>query len=89
MTTTSLSDNLSFLGILIISSWGLGQIAIATKSILACACFHLSVQFMMFNLYIKDGITTNQKLYILAILILCWIIILKIWERSIQIHDYK
>lgn len=32
--------NITFLLILFFASWGIGQIAISSKSIIACACFH-------------------------------------------------
>src|SRR5690606_10564804 len=45
----SVQENLFFMGLLILGSWGIGQIAEATKSIVASACFHLIVQIMSFN----------------------------------------
>lgn len=75
-------NNLQVLIILIIGSWGLGQVAIATKSIIACACFHLVIQIISYNSLIKNGLDGNQKLLIIAICIVSWILILKKWNSK-------
>ncbi|WP_413513778.1 type II CAAX prenyl endopeptidase Rce1 family protein [Myroides odoratus] len=81
LTNSDFFSNILFLGLLIFGSWGIGQVLIATKSIVACACFHLVVQIISFNSLIKDGLNINAKLIILAICITSWIIILKRWEK--------
>ena len=77
LTEASVQENLFFLGMLILGSWGIGQVAEATKSILACACFHLGVQIMMFNSLIKNGLDGTQKLVILAVCVGLWILVLR------------
>ncbi len=83
LTDASLQDNLFFLGMMIFGSWGIGQVAEATKSILVCACFHLTIQIMMFNALIRNGISLHEKLIILAIALTCYVALVKRWERKV------
>jgi hypothetical protein len=78
----SILSNLQFLVILIFGSWGLGQVARKTKSIIVCTCFHLLINIMMFNPIIKNGITGSSKLIILFVSIGIWIFVLRIWEKK-------
>ena len=81
LTGASLGDNLFFLGMMILGSWGIGQVAEATKSILACACFHLIIQIMMFNALIRSGISLQEKAVILAVAAISYFWLVKKWER--------
>ena len=78
----SILSNLLSLGILILGSWGIGQVAMKTKSIIACTCFHLLVNIMMFNPIMKDGITGSSKLIILFVCIGIWIFVLSMWGKN-------
>ena len=89
LTAASLGDNLFFLSMMIFGSWGIGQVAEATKSILASACFHLIIQIMMFNALIKNGIDGIEKLVILGVSVILWFIIIKKWERGNTISEKK
>lgn len=82
LTTATIGDNLFFLAMMIFASWGIGQVAESTKSILACACFHLIIQIMMFNALIKNGINGNEKLIILGVSVVLWFVIIKKWEKE-------
>jgi len=82
LTSASIGDNLFFLAMMIFGSWGIGQVAESTKSILACACFHLIIQIMMFNALIKNGIDGTEKLIILGVSVLLWFLIIKKWEQQ-------
>jgi membrane protease YdiL (CAAX protease family) len=82
LTKASLGDNLFFLGMMILGSWGIGQVAESTKSILASACFHMIIQIMMLNALIKDGIDGTEKIIILGISIVVWFVIIKKWEKE-------
>jgi uncharacterized protein len=79
---STISENLFFLSMMILGSWGIGKIVELTKSIVASACFHLIIQIMMFNSFIKNGIDLTQKLIILGVSILLWIIILRQWDKQ-------
>jgi hypothetical protein len=81
LTGASLADNLFFLGMMILGSWGIGQVATATKSILACACFHLIIQIMMFNALIRNGISLQEKAIILSVAAISYFWLVKKWER--------
>ena len=82
LTKASAGDNLFFLGMMIFGSWGIGQVAESTKSIVACACFHMIIQIMMFNALLKNGIDGNEKVLILVISIGIWLVIMKKWEKE-------
>lgn len=82
LTEATLTENIFFLGMLLLGSWGIGQVVESTKSILASACFHLIIQIMMFNSLIKDGLDGTQKLIILGVSIFIWIIILGRWKKE-------
>ncbi|MFZ2283621.1 MAG: CPBP family intramembrane glutamic endopeptidase [Lutibacter sp.] len=82
LTKASVGDNLFFLTMMIFGSWGIGQVAELTKSILASACFHLIIQIMMFNALIKNGINGTEKIIILIISVGIWIIIMNKWKKE-------
>jgi len=82
ITDLSIKGNLFFLGMMIFGSWGIGQVAESTKSILASACFHLIIQIMMFNSLIRNGIDGTEKLIILGLSVVLWFIIIKKWEKE-------
>jgi uncharacterized protein len=89
LTQATVGDNLFFLAMMIFGSWGIGQVAESTKSILACACFHLIIQIMMFNALIKNGIDGIEKLIIIGVSIILWFIIIKKWEKGNTIATNK
>jgi hypothetical protein len=82
LTDVTLGENLFFLGMMIFGSWGIGQVANATKSILASACFHLIIQIMMFNALIRNGISGTEKIIILSITTILLFAIVKKWEKQ-------
>jgi membrane protease YdiL (CAAX protease family) len=82
LTKASVGDNLFFLGMMILGSWGIGQVAESTKSIIASACFHMVIQIMMFNTLIKDGIDGTEKIVILGVSVVIWFVIIKKWEKE-------
>jgi membrane protease YdiL (CAAX protease family) len=77
LSEASLQENLMFLFMLILGSWGLGQVITTTRSIVITASFHLLIQLMMFNALIKDGLSGKYKLIILAVSILVWMMMFK------------
>ena len=68
---------------MIFGSRGIGQVAETTKSILASACFHLIINIMMYNSLIKNGLDGTQKLIILGVSVILWIIITEKWKKEI------
>ena len=82
LTKASVGNNLFFLGMMILGSWGIGQVAESTKSIIASACFHMIIQIMMFNALIKNGIDGTEKTVILGVSVAIWFMIIKKWEKE-------
>lgn len=86
---TTITDNLFFLSMMIFGSWGIGQVAESTKSILASACFHLIIQIMMLNSLIKNGIDGTDKIIILVVSVGIWFVIIKRWEKEHPINKIE
>lgn len=86
LTEASVGDNIFFFAMMVFGSWGIGQVAESTKSIMACACFHLIIQIMMFNALIKNGIDSTEKLIIISVSVALWFIIIKKWEKDNTIN---
>ena len=82
LTKASIGDNLFFLAMMILGSWGIGQVAESKKSIIASSCFHMIIQIMMFNALIKDGINGTEKIVILGVSVGIWFVIIKKWEKE-------
>jgi len=82
LTKATVEDNLFFMGMMIFGSWGIGQVAGSTKSIMASACFHMIIQIMMFNPLIRNGINGTEKLIVLGISVIIWYVIIKKWEKD-------
>ena len=77
--------NLKFFSWLLLGSWGIGKVVELTKSIFAATCFHMIINIVMFNGYIKDGIEGNEKMIILGVSILSWILILRTWKKETMV----
>ena len=81
LSNTDIIDNLIFLGMVIFGSWGIGQIAIATKSIIACAAFHFVVNIFTVNQLIKNGFDGNLKWIAIGIILTVSILIVSKWTK--------
>ena len=66
---------------MIFGSWGIGQIAIATKSITACAAFHFVVNIFTVNQLLKKGFDGNLKWVAIGIILTLSIIIVNKWTK--------
>ncbi len=84
LTEATVLDNLFFLGMLIMGSWGIGKVSELTNSILACSCFHLIVNIFMYNHFFNNAFTGYSKLIIVTVSILFWILILTKWKKDLQ-----
>jgi hypothetical protein len=78
----NLIQNIMFFGWLILGSWGLGKIIKLTKSLFAVTCFHMIINILLFNGFIKDGLDRLDKVIIFGVLALTWTLILIIWKRE-------
>ena len=85
LTEATFVDNLFFLGVLIAGSWGIGKIAELTNSILACSCFHLIVNILMYNHFFNNAFSGTSKLIILIVSIVIWILILIKWKKDLKV----
>jgi hypothetical protein len=72
---------------MVLGSWGIGQVAESTKSIIASACFHMIIQIMMFNALIKNGIDGTEKIVILGFSVAIWFVMIRKWEKENTITD--
>ncbi len=84
LTNVSLADNLFFLGILTLGSWGIGQVAELTNSILACSCFHFVVNVFSYNYFFNNAFSETNKIIILMVSISLWILILIKWKKDLK-----
>ena len=80
---TTVFDELKFFGILVFASWGIGAIAEKTKSVFACACFHLIGSILTFSPLISNSFDNQTRYIIFGICLFSWIIIVNTWEKSI------
>jgi len=84
-----LVQNVIFFGWLMIGSWGLGKIVQLTKSIFAATCFHLVINILLFNGFIKDGLDKTDKIIVLGVLVPIWILILIKWKKEKTIANTR
>ncbi len=84
LRTPELMPNLILLLALIVGSWGIGKIVKLTKSILAASCFHMVINIILFNGYIRNGLDRTNKIVILAVLIPIWMLILLRWKKEMK-----
>lgn len=82
VSNTNIIDNITMLAITIVASWGIGQIAIATKSIIACAAFHFVVNIFTFNNLIKNGFEGNSKWIAFGVIFIVSVLITQKWPKS-------
>ena len=89
LTNQNVLDNLYFFCWMVFGSWGIGKVVESTKSILAATCFHMIINIALFNSTIKNGLTVNNKILIIGISIITWVIIIKTWERKQKVKTIE
>ncbi|MCC7501432.1 MAG: CPBP family intramembrane metalloprotease [Flavobacteriales bacterium] len=72
--------NVFFLGTLVLGSWGIGQVAVITRSIAACACFHFIINIALFNVFFHKALDPPMLAGVMVACIGAWILILRKWE---------
>lgn len=75
-----LQANLTFFGIIVLGSWGIGKVIHSTKSILSASCFHMIYNIWMLRAGFEVSVEPSQKLWIIGISVALWILIIKLWE---------
>lgn len=79
---TTIIFELKMLAILILASWGIGQIAIKTHSVLASACFHFIGSILGFSPLLSTSFDNTTRYIICAIVLTLWIIIVNTWDKK-------
>jgi len=74
---------------MIFASLGLGQIIEKTKSVLAATGFHMIINVFIFNPSISKNIKGLDKILILIIPLILYIIILSFWNNFSLINQKK
>jgi membrane protease YdiL (CAAX protease family) len=78
----SVLANVLFLGTLVLGSWGIGQVAVLTRSIGASACIHFVVNITFFNVFFHKAFDPMMLGVVIAVCIGSWVVILKRWKAK-------
>lgn len=81
LENTGVLPNLFFFGTLVLGSWGIGQVAVLTRSIGASACFHFLVNISLFNVFFHKAVDTTALLFIISASVAIWIVVLRRWKK--------
>ncbi len=73
--------NVLFLGTLVLGSWGIGQVAVLTRSIGASACVHFVVNITFFNVFFHKAFDPMMLGVVIAVCIGVWVFILRKWMK--------
>ena len=74
--------NFKFFGWLLAGSWGISKLMELTKSVLVATSFHMGINIIMFNGFIKDGIDSTSKIIIIGVCIAVWVMVLIKWSKE-------
>lgn len=83
LENTGFWPNVFFLGTLVLGSWGIGQVAVITRSIGACACFHFIINIALFNVFFHEALDPPMLAAVMVACIGAWILILRKWEGRV------
>lgn len=81
---TTLLFELKMLAIFIFASWGIGQIAEKTHSILASSCFHFIGSILGFSPLLSTSFDNTTRYIICAIVLTLWILIVNTWDKKAE-----
>jgi len=81
LSPSNVWNEIIFWIVAVAGSWGIGQIANTTYSILACTCFHMIGNIMSRFKLISGGMTLNTRLIILGICLAIWIYLVYTWSK--------
>lgn len=87
LRNTDFVQNLIFFGWLLLGSWGLGKIVKLTKSIIATASFHMLINILLFNGFIKNGLNSTNKIIVLGMLIPIWIFVIIKFKKDKKLES--
>lgn len=74
-------SNLKFLLILTASAFGLGILIERTKSVLTVTAFHMVVNVLFLNDYFKILMPYRDRLLVISLSLIIWVVIIILWER--------
>lgn len=80
-------NEFKFLVILLLASWGIGAIADKTKSVLACASFHITGNILFLSSMISSAVDDKTRYIIFGICLTMWIIIVNVWDRKLGLQE--
>lgn len=75
-----LSGNLVFWAICVLASWGIGQIALRTYSIIACACFHLIGNLLGISQTISETLPIVTGSIVIGGCVFIWVFLVIRWS---------
>lgn len=78
----SVLANVLFLGTLVLGSWGIGQVAVLTRSIGASACVHFVVNITFFNVFFHKAFDPLMLGVVIGCCVVAWVFILKKWKKQ-------
>ncbi len=81
LENTGVWPNVLFFSTLVLGSWGIGQVAVLTRSIGASACFHFVVNIALFNVFFHKALDPLMLGLLITACIGVWVILLKKWEK--------
>ena len=73
---------LLFLGLMAFGAMGIGRLADHKKSLLICASFHAMGNIAFFSAFLQKHMPLTERLIVVGICVLAWVIIFKIWDRK-------
>lgn len=79
---TTIMNEAKFLAIIIFASWGIGQIAEKTKSVIASACFHILGNILFTSSMISGSFDSNTRLIIFGVCLTAWIYLVNVWDKK-------
>lgn len=82
---TTIANELKFLGLLVFASWGIGAIADKTKSVIACACFHIAGNILITSPFISASVNSQTRFILFAACLAVWIYVVNIWDKNAQV----
>lgn len=84
LENTDVVANALFYGTLVLGSWGIGQVAVLTRSIGASACFHFVVNITFFNVFFHKAFEPMVLGVVIAVCVGSWVLILRIWKARFK-----
>lgn len=79
---TTFLNEFKMLGVFVLLSWGIGQIAEKTHSVIASSCFHLLGSLLGFSPLLSTAFDDTTRYMIFGIALILWIYIINTWNKK-------